>query len=97
MCKHGTRTGRPTTIILIRAKGYFGNPTKYHQVLAVGYEFDPSRKDLIIQVYDPNKLKETHTLSMNLGLPDGKLYCKDSSGSRTRGFLVNPAGKGASA
>jgi hypothetical protein len=88
--------GQPTTIILIRARGYFGNPTKNHQVLAIGYKFDPSKKDLEIQVYDPNKPKETHTLSMNLGLPDGKLYFKDSSGSRTRGFLVNPAGKGAS-
>lgn len=95
--KYELDKGRPTIIILIRARGYFGNPTRNHQVLAIGYELDPARKDLEIQVYDPNKPKQTNTLAMNLGLPDGRLHFKDSSGSRTRGFLVNPAGKGASA
>jgi hypothetical protein len=80
----------PTILVLIRAAGYLGNPTSNHQVLAIGYDFDPATKDLVIHTYDPNKPDATHTLSLNVGLPDGKLYLKDSAYSRTRGFFVNP-------
>jgi hypothetical protein len=88
--------GRPAILILIRANGTFDNPTKNHQVLAIGYEFNPATKDLVIQEYDPNLPGQLSTLAMNLGLPDGRLYLKDSSRKRTRGFLVNPAGFAAS-
>ena len=88
--------GTPAIIILIRANGYFDNPTKNHQVLAIGYEYNTATKDLAIQVYDPNVPDKVNTLSMNLGLPDGRLYFKDSSRRRTRGFLVNPFGRAAS-
>jgi hypothetical protein len=84
--------GQPVVLILVRANGYLDNPTKNHQVLAIGYEYNPATKDLHIQVYDPNLPNETHRLSMNFGLPDGRLYFKDSSGKRTRGFMVNPVG-----
>ncbi len=95
--KNELDSGQPVNLILIRSNGYFDNPTKNHQVLALGYEFNPATKDLEIQVYDPNRPDEINQLSMNLGLPDGKLYFKDSTRRRTRGFLVNPAGKAASA
>lgn len=95
--KNELDNGRPTIIVLVRANGYFDNPTKNHQVLAIGYEFDPATKDLEIQVYDPNKPDQINRLEMNLGLPDGKLYFKDSTRRRTRGFFVNHAGKDASA
>ena len=87
---------RPAILVLIRANGYFDNPTKNHQVLAIGYEYDPTTKDLVIQEYDPNLPDKINTLSMNLGMPDGRLYLKDSSRSRTRGFLVNSVGLAAS-
>ena len=89
--------GKPTILILIRANGLFGNPTFNHQVLALGYEFNRTNKDLVIYVYDPNKPDETHTLSMNLGLPDGRLYFRDSAKKTTRGFFVSPVGEVASA
>lgn len=88
--------GKPTILILIRANGYFDNPTKNHQVLATGYEFDPATKDLVIFTYDPNVRDTVSTLSMCLGLPDGSLYLKDSASKTTRGFLVNPHGAKAS-
>lgn len=88
---------QPTIISLIRANGYFDNPTKNHQVLAVGYEYDPAAKDLVIFTYDPNRPGRTSRLAMSLGLPEGRLHLKDTSRSRTRGFLVNAAGEGASA
>ena len=88
---------RLATLVLIRSNGYFADPTQNHQVLAYGYEYDPPTKDLVIYVYDPNKPDRENTLSLNLGLPEGKLFLQDSSKSRTRGFFVNPAGKTASA
>ena len=65
-------------------------------MLATGYEFNPATKDLTIYEYDPNRPNQENTLSMSLGLPDGKLYLKDSASRKTRGFLVNPAGPAAS-
>ncbi len=94
--KHELDNGKPTILILIRANGYFDNPTKNHQVLATGYEFDPATKDLVVFTYDPNVRDTVSTLSMSLGLPDGSLYLKDSASKTTRGFLVNPHGTEAS-
>jgi len=74
--KHELDNGKPTILILIRANGYFDNPTKNHQVLAIGYEFDPATKDLVIFTYDPNVRDSTNTLTMSLGLPDGSLLFK---------------------
>jgi hypothetical protein len=87
---------RPTILILIRSDGYLGNPTRNHQVLAIGYTFHPATKDLTITEYDPNRPNKEYTLSMSLGLPDGSLYLKDSASRKTRGFLLNPAGPFAS-
>jgi hypothetical protein len=88
--------GRPAVLILIRAYGYFDNPTKNHQVLAIGYEYQHATKDLVIYTYDPNVIDVVSTLSMSLGLPGGSLYLKDSAAKTTRGFMVNPYGKSAS-
>jgi hypothetical protein len=88
--------GRPTNLVLIRVEGYLSNPTDNHQVLAIGYTYDPTTKHLEIYDYDPNDPQKTNTLSMNLGLPNSRLDARDSIGSRLRGFFVNPLGERAS-
>lgn len=93
--KDALDTKGPTILVLIRANGYFGNPTINHQVLAIGYEYTPGTRDLIVYTYDPNKPKITSSLSLNIGLPDGKLYLKDSASGKTRGFFVNEVGEDA--
>jgi hypothetical protein len=85
----------PTILVLIRTSGYLGNPTDNHQVLAVGYDYQPATQEVSISFYDPNIPEETQTLSMNIGLPGGILDLVDSSSSRTRGFFVNPQGEDA--
>lgn len=87
---------RPIILVLVRVKKLFGNPTKNHQVLAVGYKFDPTRQDLTIYEYDPNQKNNMMTLELNLGLPDGKLYLKDQAYRGTRGFFVSDAASAAS-
>jgi len=82
--------GKPSILVLIRVEGYFANPTSNHQVLAIGYDYHPTSKDLQIQVYDPNEPDTTQSLFMNVGLPKGRLRGKDSTGSAVRGFFVNP-------
>jgi len=84
--------GMPTILVLIRSKGVFDNPTKNHQVLAIGYIINPATKDLVLETYDPNKPDQVQTLSMSLGLPDGKLHLRDSAHRGTRGFFVSPVG-----
>jgi len=87
--------GKPTIIVLIRASGYLGNPTLNHQVLAVGYDFDPATMDLILYTYDPNLPGTTQTIACSIGLPDGKLDLIDSASAKTRGFFINPLGENA--
>lgn len=87
--------GRPTQLVLIRVEGYFANPSKNHQVVAIGYDWSPTCKDLLVYVYDPNRRDVTHTLTLNLGLPSSRLEARDSTGQRLRGFFVNPAGAAA--
>jgi hypothetical protein len=87
---------RPTILVLIRVEGYFANPTRNHQVLAIGYNYHPTTQDLRIQVYDPNHADTLQTLSMNLALPTGHLRARDSTGAELRGFFVNPNGDAAS-
>jgi hypothetical protein len=86
---------RPTILVLIRSSGLLGNPTDNHQVLAIGYEFNPKTLDLVLYVYDPNIPDRTQTLSMNVGLPDGRLDLVDTASQMTRGFFVNPVGEAA--
>jgi hypothetical protein len=93
--KTALEDGKPTIIVLIRASGYLGNPTLNHQVLAVGYDFDPATLDLILYNYDPNLPGTTQTITCNIGLPDGKLDLVDSASTKTRGFFINPLGEGA--
>lgn len=93
--KNELDNNRPVILVLIRTTGYLGNPTLNHQVLATGYEYNPTTKDLVIEKYDPNTPDVTHTLYANLGLPDGNLMGKDSTGDKLRGFFINPAGKAA--
>lgn len=87
---------KPSMIVLIRVEGYTANMSKNHQILAIGYQFNPTTKDLIIETYDPNEANETNTLSMNLGLPNSRLNASDSTGARLRGFFVNPNNNSAS-
>jgi hypothetical protein len=87
--------GKPTIIILIRASGYLGNPTLNHQVLAVGYDFDPATMDIKLFTYDPNIPGTTQTITCNIGLPEGRLDLTDSASPKTRGFFINPQGENA--
>jgi hypothetical protein len=81
---------QPTILVLIQVEGYFANITDNHQVLAFGYEYNPSTKDVKVNVYDPNHPGTTQTLTMNIGLPKSRLNAKNSTGKRLRGFMVNP-------
>ncbi len=83
---------RSTQLVLIRVEGYLANISKNHQVLAIGYEWNPTTKDLTIYDCDPNDPGNTNRLTMNLGLSNSRLVAQDSTGKRLRGFFVNPAG-----
>lgn len=85
--------GKPMIIVLIRASGLLSNPTDNHQVLAIGYDYNPMTMDLALQVYDPNVPEQTQTISLNLGLPEGKMDLVDSASPKTRGFFVSPVGE----
>lgn len=78
----------PTGIVLIRVEGPTADPSQNHQVLAFGYEWNPTTKDLTLHVYDPNRPDQTIYLTM--ALSGSKLRARDSSGARLRGFFVNP-------
>ena len=58
----------------------------------MGYDFNQPTKDLRLYVYDPNKPDETQTITLNIGLPEGRLDIIDSASPLTRGFFINPVG-----
>ena len=79
--------GDPTVLVLIRV-GAFEDPTKNHQVVALGYEFDPSTKVLRVPVYDPNHSSASVWLTMNLANPRQGIQATQSTGEQLRGFFV---------
>ena len=87
---------QPMVLVLIREEGPHANPTRNHQVLAFGYEWEPSSRDLRLTIYDPNLGGATSVISMCLGTEN--IRAQDpSSGRRLRGFFVNPNTSAASA
>jgi hypothetical protein len=84
--KERLNSGEPTVLVLIRVKG-ISDPTNNHQVLAIGYEFEPANKDLKIQLYDPNFPGEQTELTMNLSNPNQGISLAHSKGGTVRGFF----------
>jgi hypothetical protein len=89
--------GEPTVLVLIRSEGYLADISKNHQVLALGYEFDPNTRDLTVEVYDPNDPEGSGYLYLCLGGGRLRARQKYSNGGvqNFRGFLVNWAGDNA--
>ncbi len=85
--------GKPTILVLIEAEGVT-DPSVNHQVLAFGYEWNPTTKDLKVHVYDPNYPNQPMYLTMTLA-GDHLNGRQSAGGSRLRGFFVNPAGDSA--
>jgi hypothetical protein len=80
------KTGEPAALLLVRVKG-ITDPTKNHQVLAIGYEYEPLTKDLKIFLYDPNYPGEQPELTMNLTNPSQGIALQHSKGDGLRGFF----------
>ena len=81
--------GEPAVLCLIRVQG-LDNPTKNHQVLATGYDFDPNTGCLSILVYEPNHPGEEVILTVNAPKPGVPAQLHQSSGEALRGFFVVP-------
>lgn len=86
--------GVPTILVLVRQEGYLADISKNHQVLAIGYEFNPTTRDLKVEVYDPNDRNSSNYLYLCLGGGRLRAHQINSRGERInfRGFLVNWAG-----
>jgi hypothetical protein len=80
------KSGEPAVLVLVRVKG-ISDPTKNHQVLAVGYEYDPAAKGLKIFLYDPNYPGEQTELTLNLNNPNQGIALAHSKGDVLRGFF----------
>ena len=79
--------GSPVVIGLVRSQGVT-NPTENHQVLAIGYNYDETTKQLVISLCDPNYHRQNSTLSMNLASPGQGIQAIQSTGEPLRGFFV---------
>jgi hypothetical protein len=78
---------QPVILVLLRARGFL-SLTQNHQVLAVGYDYDPTTKDLSINLYDPNHPGQKPTLNMNLTYPGSGIKLSQSTGEPLRAFYV---------
>lgn len=78
---------RPAVLALVRVKG-ISDPTKNHQVLAIGYEHDVSTEEMNIQIYDPNYPKKEHSLTMDLSSTSQGLNLQHTKDGSQRGFFM---------
>jgi hypothetical protein len=80
-------SGSPAILVLMRARGLL-SLTQNHQVLAIGYTYDPATKDMTINLYDPNHPRKEPTLNLNLRSPWSGLKLSQSTGEPLRAFFV---------
>jgi hypothetical protein len=82
-------SGKPVVLALIRVGGV-NDPTKNHQVLVRGYDFDPQSKDLVFHLYDPNWPGQEPEIRLNLTKPSQGVQSLESTGEPLRGlFQIN--------
>jgi hypothetical protein len=79
--------GAPTPLVLIRARGA-ADPTANHQVLAIGYSWEPLTRRATISLYDPNYPLTEPTLSFVLAPDDRLTDLAQSTGETLRGFFL---------
>jgi hypothetical protein len=79
--------GTPAVLALIRTKGVT-DPSRNHQVMVVGYNYDADTKDMLFKLYDPNHPGQQPTLTMNLDKPSKGIQLSQSTGESLRGFFV---------
>jgi hypothetical protein len=78
--------GNPVILALVRV--HLSNPTNNHQVLAIGYEEDPTGTQVMLFLYDPNHPGETPCITMDLSKPGTGINIHQSTGEALRGFFV---------
>lgn len=79
--------GKPAVLALIRAR-QSENPTQNHQVLAIGYDYNETDKQMRIYLYEPNHPGMTPTLDLNLARPSEGIHISQSTGEPLRGFFI---------
>ncbi len=79
--------GKPVVLALVRAKG-ISDPTVNHQVIATGYDFDESTRQLKVYLCDPNYPRWTSNLQLNLTVPGKGLQAVQSTGEKLRGLFM---------
>jgi hypothetical protein len=81
--------GLPTVLALIRTRRG-DDPTRNHQVLVTGYDFDPLTKKLAAHLYEPNYPGQEPTLNFDLSQPSLGIHPAQSTGEPLRAFFVIP-------
>lgn len=79
--------GTPTPLVPVRARG-ISDPTVNHQVLAVGYAWEPLTRRATIHLYDPNHPLMEPTLSFTVVPGERIMALRQSTGETVRGFFL---------
>lgn len=79
--------GIPAVLALVRVKG-FRDPTRNHQVLATGYEYDPQSRQITLDLYDPNHPRREPQIRINMADLDRGIQITQSTGEALRGFFL---------
>jgi murein DD-endopeptidase MepM/ murein hydrolase activator NlpD len=85
--KRSLDNGKPCVLCLIRVHG-LANPARNHQVIATGYEYEASTKQLTLSLYDPNHPGETTCILVSRG--SSGFQASESTGETLRGFFLIP-------
>ncbi len=77
----------PAVLALVRGKGV-SDPTRNHQVIALGYDLDEAAQEATIGLYDPNHPGEAPSLALKLAKPPHEPGISQSTHEPVRGFFV---------
>lgn len=80
-------SGQPAVLLLVHTRG-LQNPTLNHQVLALGYAYDPLSRQAEVHIYDPNLPGQANTLTVNLATASRDWDLRDYHGEPLRGFFL---------
>jgi hypothetical protein len=79
--------GTPAVLALVRVKG-LNDPTRNHQVLVTGYDYDPQTRQMTLSLYDPNHPRREPKITFNMANPDRGIQITQSTGEALRGFFL---------
>ena len=87
--RRGLDVGVPQVVCLIRVRGWTGNISLNHQVVAYAYDAEDDSGRVQLRIYDPNHAgRDDVWIAFSPGGPSNRIHGVQSTGEPMRGFFL---------